>query len=115
MAKQRLCYLRSKRRINPHFIEPEQFRVFAVMSVEQFDDLVAQCVPMIGVQDDSRVPVMTDLRRMNRKERLGFLSSQIMGLTEGIEVETATCRRKHAGKRSRGVKCLERIKPRQPL
>src|SRR6266481_4114246 len=99
--------------VNTRFIEPKQLRMLAVMSVEHLDDLLAQSVPMTGIQDDPGVPVMADLDRTDRHQRVAFRRRQVTGLREGIEVETARRCREHAGERRRGVGGAERIKSRQ--
>src|SRR6266849_1652684 len=112
-AQQRFRDQGSESRVNTRFVEPKQLRVRAVMSVEHFDDLVAQRFPMISVQGNLRVPVMADLGRVDRNERLAFRRRQITGLYEGIEVESTRRCRKHAGEGRRSVGCPKRIKPRQ--
>src|SRR6266478_6837374 len=78
-AQQRFRNQGSESSVNTHFIEPKQLRVVAMMSVERFDDLLAQSVPMTGIQDDPCVPVMADLDRMDRHQRLAFRRRQVTG------------------------------------
>src|SRR5882672_6238961 len=112
-AQQRFRDQGSESSVNTRFIKSKKFRVLAVMSVEHVDDLVAESVPMTGIQDDPCVPVMADLDRMDRHQRLAFRRRQVTGLREAIEVETARRCCKHAGERRRGVGGAERIKSRQ--
>src|SRR6266481_3006497 len=109
-AQQRFRDQGPKSCVNARFIKSKQLRVLAVMSVEHLDDLLAQSAPMTGIQDDPCVPVMADLDRMGRYQRLAFRRRQVTGLGEGIEVETARRCRKHAGEGGRGVGGAERIK-----
>src|SRR6266481_8021983 len=61
--------------VNTRFIEPKQLRMLAVMSVEHLDDLLAQSVPMTGIQDDPGVPVMADLDRTEDRKSTRLNSS----------------------------------------
>src|SRR5260370_140069 len=96
-AQQRLRDHGPESSVNTRFIQSKQLRVLGVMSLEDFDGLIAQRVPMIGVQDYLRAAVMADLDRMGRNQRLALQRRQITGLCEGLEGETAKRCRKHAG------------------
>src|SRR5215467_11063032 len=113
MAHQRFRDDGPQSRVNTRFTQSEQLRVLAVMSVEHFDDLLAQSVPMTGVQNYLRIAVVADRDRVSRNQRLAFRRRQVTGLREGIEVETAGRCRKHAREGCRGVGRPERIKSRQ--
>src|SRR5215468_10992174 len=99
--------------VNTRFTQSKQRGVLAVMSVEHFDDLLAQSVPMTGVQNYLRTAVVADRDRVSRNQRLAFRRRQVTGLRKGLEVETARRCRKHAREGCRGVGSPERIKSRQ--
>jgi hypothetical protein len=112
-AQQRSRDRRSESRVNTGFIEPEQFRVRAVMSTKRLYGLVKQCLPMIGMQGDPRARIMAELDRVDGNERPAFGGRQIPASFEDIKVKAANRCLEHALEGCCGVGCAERIEPYQ--